>query len=71
MDQQTIIAAMEARAKALGLSMLYVCERAGVHQTTFSRWKLSEQNPAPMDAKLGSINKIGEVLSRLEQDKAA
>ena len=71
MEQQTIIAAMEARAKALGLSMLSVCEQAGVHQTTFSRWKLSEQNPTPMDAKLGSINKIGEVLARLEQDKAA
>ena len=71
MDQQRIIAAMEARAKALGLTMLYVCEQAGVHQTTFSRWKASDQNHTPMDAKLGSLNKIDEVLGRLEQAKAA
>ena len=71
MDQQTIIAAMEARAKALGLSMLYVCEQAGVHQTTFSRWKQSEQNPVPMDAKLGNIAKIIDVLGRLESGLAA
>ena len=66
MNQQTVIAELEARAKALGRSMLYICEQAGVHQTTFSRWKQSEQNAVPMDAKIGSIAKIDEVLRRLE-----
>ena len=71
MNQQTVIADLEARAKALGHSMLYICEQAGVHQTTFSRWKQREQNAVPMDAKLGSLNKIDEVLGRLENGLAA
>ena len=66
MDQQTIIAELETRAKALGRSMLYVCEQAGVHPTTFSRWKLSDQNQSPMDAKVGSLVKLDEALRRLE-----
>ena len=70
MDQETIIAEMEARAKALGIPMGQVCERAEVHQTTFSRWKRTENNPVPLDAKLGSLNKISDALTALEAERA-
>lgn len=61
-----MIEALEARAKAAGVSMRQVCERAGVHPTTFSRWKHSERNPAPIGATLGSINKLDSALRSFE-----
>lgn len=67
MDQETIISEMEARAKALGLNIGKLCEIAGVHHTTFSRWKRSERNPVPMSANIGSLNKIELVLVQMEK----
>jgi len=58
MDQQQIIADIEARADALGLPMYEVCQRAGIHPTTFSRWKRSEKNPAPIGATIASLHKL-------------
>lgn len=71
MDQQTVIADMEERAKAAGVSMRQVCEKADVHPTTFSRWKLSEKNPEPIGATLASLNKLDAALRDLEAMKAA
>ena len=74
MDQQTIIAQLEARAKALGIPMSQVCEDAGVHPTTFSRWKVSERNPEPVGASLKSLTAIDAALTAREtavQDAAA
>ena len=66
MNQQDMIADLEARAKALGLPMYDVCERAGVHHTTFSRWKLTERNPVPNNALLKNLGAIGDALTAAE-----
>lgn len=66
MDQQTIIAELEARAKALNLPMSEVCKRANVHPTTFSRWKLSDKNSDPIGATIKSLAAIDEVLREAE-----
>lgn len=75
MDQQQIIEAIEARAKSLGVPMNGVCRRAGIHPTTFSRWKLSEKNPKPIGATLASLGKLEAALNAAEaglpQDEAA
>ena len=66
MDQQTIIAEIEARAKALALPMGEVCRRAGLHPTTFSRWKLSDKNPEPIGATIKSLSALSDVLDAAE-----
>jgi hypothetical protein len=71
MDQQTIIADMEARAQAAGISIRQLCQLADVHPTTFSRWKLSDGNPTPVSANLASLNKLGERLEAIERERAA
>lgn len=71
MDQQDIIATIEGRAAKLGLSINDVCQQAGVHPTTFSRWKLSEKNPQPIGATLKSLSAITDALDRREARKAA
>lgn len=70
MDQQTIIADLEARAKAVGLPMSEVCKRANVHPTTFSRWKLSDKNDDPIGATLKSLSAIEEVLREAEMEQS-
>jgi len=70
MDQQGIIAAFEERAKAINLPMSEVCRRAGVHPTTFSRWKQTERNPEPIGATLTSLNKLDSALSAAENGAA-
>lgn len=67
MDQQQIIDALEARAKALNIPIGAVCTSAGVHPTTFSRWKLSEKNRNPVGASLKSLSALDAELSRRER----
>ena len=71
MDQQTIIAELEARASNLGLPMSEVCRRAGIHPTTVSRWKLSDRNPEPIGATIRSLSALEEVLRAAEAPQAA
>lgn len=71
MDQQEIIASIEARAEALGLPMSKVCELADIHPTTFSRWKQSEKNPEPIGATIKSLNALTSALDELERKQAA
>jgi hypothetical protein len=66
MDQQQIIAAIEGRAQAIGLSMAEVCREASIHPTTFSRWKLSEKNPDPIGATIKSLSAIEGVIAAAE-----
>lgn len=76
MDQQAILAALEARAKVLGLPIAEACRRAGIHPTTFSRWKLSEKNPDPKGATINSVGRLEKVIAdheaavRLQLDAA-
>jgi transcriptional regulator with XRE-family HTH domain len=71
MDQQQIIADFERRASALGLSISEICRRANVHNTTFSRWKISEQNPNPSGATIKSLGAIDAVLTAEEAKQPA
>ena len=65
MDQQTIIADIEAQARGAGVSMSAVCKRADVHPTTFSRWKVSERNPEPTGATLACLTKLHDALREI------
>lgn len=69
MDQQKIIAALEGRARRLGLTMSEVCRLANVHPTTFSRWKKSEKNPDPIGATVRLLNAIDATLAEREAKK--
>lgn len=69
MDQQAIIAEIEDLARFAGVPIATVCKRAGVHPTTFSRWKLSRRNPEPMGANLASIRKLYEALGELQAER--
>lgn len=71
MDQQAIIADIEARAEAAGLPIAEVCRRANVHPTTFSRWKRSARNPSPIGATLGTLAKLEAALAQASAAAAA
>jgi transposase-like protein len=71
MDQQDIIATIEERAAKLGLPIGDLCREAGVHPTTFSRWKKSERNPQPIGATLKSLSALTDELDRRESDREA
>lgn len=66
MDQQQFIADLEARAKAVGLTMRDACAQADLHPTTFSRWKLTERNQRPVNANFGSLSRLRGVIERAE-----
>mgnify|MGYP001175506542 CR=1 FL=1 len=67
MDQETVIADIELRAFMAGVSIGALCREAGVHPTTFSRWKKSERNPEPIGATLLSIGKLYDALALVER----
>ena len=67
MEQQSIIAAIEDRARRAGLPIAEVCRRAGVHPTTFSRWKLGSGKRAPSGATVKSLAAIEGVLDVAER----
>jgi hypothetical protein len=66
MDQQSIIADMDRRARTAGVSMGEVCDAAGVARSTFYRWKRTSENPDPISATLTSLNKLEDALSKIE-----
>lgn len=66
MNQEEIIASIEARAWDVGISINALCRQAGVHPTTFSRWKKSDRNPEPISVTLRSIEKIYDALAIVE-----
>ena len=68
MDQQSIIEAIEGRARDARVSIRFVCHRAGIHPTTFSRWKRSVRNPEPIGANLSSLKKIEDALREIERE---
>jgi transcriptional regulator with XRE-family HTH domain len=64
MDQQAIIADLEARAKERGLTIQELCSRANVHPTTFSRWKKSDKNPDPIGATVKLLSRLSDELEK-------
>jgi hypothetical protein len=49
-----------------GRTLIDIAEAAGVHPTTFSRWKLSDRNPDPFGASMKSLSAIFRELDRIE-----
>jgi transcriptional regulator with XRE-family HTH domain len=66
MKQQEVVADIEERASRLGVSIKDLCERAGVHPTSFSRWKKSRANPEPVGANLQKIEALYGVIEAME-----
>lgn len=66
MDQQQILNELAIRAKSVGLSMSEVCKEAGIHPTTFSRWRQSDKNPEPKGAPIPSVARIEAVIRQRE-----
>ena len=56
-----LVADFQARAKAAGLPMKAVCEKAGVAQSTFSRWKSGVMGPSYL-----TVQRLEEALAELE-----
>lgn len=69
MDQQDIITGIEERAAKLQLPISELCRQANVHPTTFSRWKKSDKNPAPIGATIKSLSALTDTLERFEADR--
>jgi predicted transcriptional regulator len=67
MEQQTVIAGLEARAKALGVPMYEVCRRAGVAASTPSRWKGAN----PVGMTFSTLSKLQAALDEMEAAAAA
>jgi len=67
MDQDKVIADIEERARLAAVSIRQLCIEAGVHPTTFSRWKKSERNPHPQGANLKLVGQLYDALDKLEQ----
>jgi hypothetical protein len=51
--------------------MSELCRAAGVHPTTFSRWKASERNPEPIGATMRSITALNDALDAAEAKAVA
>lgn len=71
MNQETVIADIEARARDAGISIRALCHRAQVHPVTFSKWKRSARNPEPMGANFHSIGRLYEALREVEDERSA
>lgn len=68
MDQEAVIADIENKAWEAGVSMRRVCTLAGVHPTTFSRWKKTDRNPNPIGAKLKTVQQLYTALDTLRSE---
>lgn len=62
MDQQEIIRDIEERAWEERVSISLLCQRAGIHPTTFWKWKKSQRNPKPGGASITSLKKLFDAL---------
>ena len=58
MDSISVVEELEARAKAVGLSLNEVCRQAGVARSTFTRWKSGDHTPT-----IRVLQKMDEVVS--------
>lgn len=71
MRQQEIVTDIEARARALGKSISAVCRRAGVHPTTFFRWKKTRRQPKPSPASMDRVEAIYDALDAIAAEQRA
>lgn len=71
MNQESVIADIESRARSAGITISKLCGKVGLHPTTFSRWKKSERNPEPLGARLNDIGKLYAALEELTSSQKA
>lgn len=64
MNQIDMIAEMEASAKALGVPMYEICERAGIAPSTYYRWKQGA------DARLSKLNALADEIAKAGKQTA-
>ncbi len=65
MDQQEAVADIELRAWEERVSIRFLCLRAGIHPSTFWRWKKTDHNPEPVNANLGTLKKLYAALDEI------
>jgi len=70
MDQESVIADIERRSRSQGVPIHALCARAGVHPSTFSRWKKTAKNPEPTGASLLSIGRLYAVLDEIAAERS-
>lgn len=68
MDQQSTVRELEDRARRAFTSMRAVCLRAGISQSTFTRWKETPGNPHPTSATLSTLQKLTNALDEIERE---
>jgi transposase-like protein len=71
MDQQEAIAEIEREARRAGFSIAALCKRAGVHPTSFSRWKRTPGNPKPASASYNAIISLRATLKAMIEERDA
>ena len=68
MEQDEIIAEIEDRARALAVHIREICLAAGVHPTTFSRWKQSGKRERTRS--VAGLDKVSQLLRELDRREA-
>ena len=65
MDQQSTVTDIEQKAYEERVSIRFLCQKAGIHPSTFWRWKKTENNPDPVGANLATVNKLYAALDQI------
>lgn len=68
MDQQSTVREIERRAKAARIPITQPCRRAGIHPTTFFKWRKGPKNPDPVGANFHSIEALYRELDKIEAE---
>lgn len=71
MEQEALVADIEARAREAGVTIRELCKKAKVWPGTVSRWKASEKNPNPIGPTFATVRKLNDALAELSQERAA
>lgn len=71
MDQESVIKDIEERARQARVPLYVLCSRAGVHPSTFSRWKKTPRNSEPKGASMLNIERLYAALDQIEAQRSA
>ena len=71
MNQQEAIAEIEREARRAGFSIAQLCKRAGVHPSSFWRWKQTPGNPEPTSASYNAIVGLRSTLKTMKEERDA
>ncbi len=65
MDPQKTVLDIENRAWEARVSIRFLCQSAGVHPSTFWRWKKTKSNPEPVVPNLATVARLYGALDAL------